>query len=490
MLPKNIAYGRKKSSDTQNRKSSFCHPILCYTASVISVIIPTLNEERTVGNVVRFARSTPDVGEVIVVDDKSLDATVERAKEAGATVMTSTKIGKGTSMRDGLLVTKGDVIAYLDGDIEQYDPETIAKLTGPILREEADFVKSTFSREAGRVTELVAKPLMTLLLPELARFSQPLSGMVAGRRSFFEKIVFENDYGVDIGLLIDMHMLGARIVEVSIGSIQNKSKTWHELAPMARSVSRVILDRAARLPSANLGALETINIVRDQMELAIKENVAHLKKLLVLDMDNTILRGRFIDAAAERFGFADKLHAIRGEASEHSVRTKKIATLLKGRSIADLLAVADTIAIVRDAPEVIGRLKKRGYRVGIITDSYDCIATHIQHKIGADFVFAHELEFSKSIATGEVKIPSLFMHTDQSICAHDFCKSNALLHLAREDNIELGNVVAMGDSDMDLCMIKFAGVGVAFQPQSPLLTLVADLTIKSPSFKPLLKVAR
>jgi HAD superfamily phosphoserine phosphatase-like hydrolase len=456
----------------------------------VTVVIPTLNEERTIGNIVRFAWRSTCVKEVIVVDDKSFDNTTVLAKEAGAKIITSTKLGKGASMRDALLIAKGDIVVFLDGDIEEYQEKALENLCLPIIQKKADFVKATFRRDAGRVTELVAKPLLTILLPVLAHFSQPLSGMVAGRKDFLMKVDFENDYGVDIGLLIDMHNMGARIAEVQIGEIQHKSKTWSELGPMAREVSRAILKRANRMKFSNLESLETINIVRDQMDLAIKESIFSLKKLIALDMDNTILQGRFIDVAAKKFGFAGELLAIREKKEDHAVRTKKIAQLLKGKSIADLLTIADGIPIIADAAEVISRLKKRGYKVGIISDSFDCITTHIQHKIGADFSLANELEFSKSIATGEVKIPSFFMHTDNSICAHSFCKSNALLHVAARNGIDLGNVIAMGDSDMDLCMIKFSGVGVAFQPKNLVLTQVSDLVIKTNTFKPLLRVAR
>ena len=183
---------------------------------MISVIIPVLNEEKTVGKIIKQFKGNPKVGEVIVVDDKSFDDTVVEAKKAGAVVITSTKIGKGASMRDGFLISKGEIIVYLDGDVEEYKPDIIEKMTRPILNNKADFIKGTFAREAGRVTELVAKPLLAILIPQLAGFSQPLSGMIAGRRDFFEKITFENDYGVDIGFLIDMHFLGARIKEIDV----------------------------------------------------------------------------------------------------------------------------------------------------------------------------------------------------------------------------------------------------------------------------------
>ena len=95
-------------------------------------------------------------------------------------------------------------------------------LTEPIVKDKTDFVKSYFTRQAGRVTELVAKPLLSILYPSFPNFKQPLSGMIAGKKSLFSKIEFEEGYGVDIGILIDMHNLGARITEVSIGNIENR----------------------------------------------------------------------------------------------------------------------------------------------------------------------------------------------------------------------------------------------------------------------------
>ena len=95
-----------------------------------------------------------------------------------------------------------------------------------MLRDEADFVKGAFARNAGRVTELVAKPLLAILFPGLSQFSQPLSGMIAGKKTFFNKIEFFNDYGVDIGILIDMYLMKARVKEINIGYIENKKRKF------------------------------------------------------------------------------------------------------------------------------------------------------------------------------------------------------------------------------------------------------------------------
>jgi glucosyl-3-phosphoglycerate synthase len=213
---------------------------------MISVIIPALNEGKTIGNVVRFCFSHSKVSEVIVVDDQSKDHTVAEATAAGARIITSAIPGKGMSMKEGIAAASNDIIVFLDGDIDPYPMQTIHMLTDPIINDEADFVKASFSRNAGRITELVAKPLLSILFPELLKFSQPLGGMIAGRKPFFDAIDFLYDYGVDIGILIDMHEAGARIREVCIGHIENKSKPWQELPRMSKEVVSAILHKSFR----------------------------------------------------------------------------------------------------------------------------------------------------------------------------------------------------------------------------------------------------
>ena len=146
-------------------------------------------------------------------------------------------------MREGILFAKNELLLFLDADITTYPEDIVELMTGPLTEGTADFVKSVFTRQAGRVTELVAKPLLRLLFPDLERFAQPLSGMVAGKRSMLQKLELENDYGVDIGMLIDMHLLGARIAEVNIGYIENRMQSWEQLSKMSLEVSRAIISR-------------------------------------------------------------------------------------------------------------------------------------------------------------------------------------------------------------------------------------------------------
>lgn len=457
---------------------------------MISVIIPVLNEGKTIGKIVSQLSSQKIVVEIIVVDDKSFDNTVAEAKKAGARVITSTKLGKGASMQDGLLVSTGDVIVYLDGDVEDYVDNVVEILTEPIIKNEADFVKGTFEREAGRVTELVAKPLLGLLMPELADFSQPLSGMIAGKRNFFEKLQFENDYGVDIGILIDMYNLSARIKEVGMGKIVHKMKSWQQLGKMSREVSRAILRRASVKSYKNLDSLGVINLLRDQMDYSVKESLLDLRKMILLDMDNTLLKGSFIDAAALKLGFSSELEKIRSQNAGEMIATKLVAKLLKGVKISEFIEIADLIPLADGVEFTVKKLKERGYVVGILSHGYDCVTEHIKNKIGADFSLSHVLEFSNSIATGEVQIPSFFIHSETSICSHPICKTNAMLELVKRYGIDLSNVIMVGDDIRDVCAVRNAGIGVAFCSKEIKLNYAADECLKKRSFKPILIFAQ
>lgn len=455
---------------------------------MITVIIPALNEEKTIRHVVGIAKNSPHVSEVIVVDDKSMDETVGEARKEGAIVITSTKLGKGASMKDGVLVAKNEIIAFLDADIITYPHNVIELLTAPLLNNEADFAKSFFTRQAGRVTELVAKPLLSILNPAFPHFQQPLSGMIAGRKSLFTKCEFEEGYGVDIGILMDMHNLGARIIEVSIGNIENSMQALEQLGKMSREVARTIMKKSKGLEEQNLETFENIQVIREQMEFAIRENLMSLKKIAVFDMDNTILRASFINTAADEFGFKKKLVEIVTSNTNPFIRTKLIAFLLKGKTIGDLLTLTDKIEVTPNLQNIITELKKQGYITGIITDSYDCIANHLKNKFGFDFTIANELEFSKSIATGEVKIPSLFFEDEGSRCKHDYCKLNALIKMCSHYKVDLKNTLVVGDGENDVCCIKKGGIGVSFCSTNNLVDTVADYIIKEPDFNLLLPI--
>lgn len=459
---------------------------------MVSVIIPTLNEEEHIASVVSYARAQPHVSEVIVVDDKSLDKTVSIARANGAKVISSTRLGKGASMKDGIIFASNEIIVFLDGDIDPYPPATIRLLTEPILSDEADFVKSTFSRDAGRVTELVAKPLLSIFFPDLSRFSQPLSGMIAGKRSQLLDLEFREDYGVDIGILIDMYLMNIRVKEVEIGYLENKSKPWQALGKMSKEVAHAIIVKASgtKNPKINFEELAVMKEIRSQMEFALDDSLLSLNKAIAFDMDNTLLKNRFIDVCADKFGFREELMNIRSAENDSIVRSKRIAILLKGIALRDLIDTVESIPVTDDAQQVIAELKTRGYLVGIISDSYDCICNHIKNKLRMDFSLSNELEFSQSICTGEVRIPSFFFNSSGSICKHPVCKTNALIKITNRYRIPMKNCLAVGDSINDLCMIRTAGLGISFCTSEELLKHYADMVISTPSFASILDHAR
>ena len=456
---------------------------------MISVIIPALNEERTIRSVIQLAKRNELVSEIIVVDDQSADQTIAEARKEGVRILTSTQLGKGFSMREGMMVARNEILVFLDADIPNYQEDIIQLLATPLLSDEADFVKSYFERQAGRVTELLVKPLFDIFFPQLNHFKQPLSGMIAGKRSFFQKVEFENDYGVDVGLLIDMHQVNARIVEVNIGEVENDMQPLKALGRMAKQVANAIFKRVGMLSSLMPESSETaIKNIKGQFDLAINGVSQEPGKLVVFDMDNTLLRGSFIQTAAKKFGFSKSLENAILNSPNDFVRTKKISQLLQGRHYAEIIEVVEPIPLIGDAVHVVRELQAKGYHCGIISDSYHSVTNHVKNMLGLDFSLGNELEFKQSVATGEVKIPSQFIKESQSGCEHDYCKSNMFRYLLKQFQVKAQQTVAVGDGLNDLCMIRMAGTGIAFNSPHQQLDCAANYVLKSDTLMPVLGI--
>jgi glycosyltransferase involved in cell wall biosynthesis len=454
---------------------------------MISIVIPVLNEGATIRQVIKTIKKTSRKIEIIVVDDNSSDNSVEEALKEKVRVITSSQRGKGISMREGMMAAKNDIVMYVDGDILTYPENIVALLTDPIIEDKADFVKSYFERQAGRVTQLVAKPLLSILFPELSEFKQPLSGMIAARKSFLSKVRFENDYGVDIGLLIDMHMLGARIAEANIGRIENAMQTWEQLSKMSREVSRTILKKAENIPQENLETLGNINLIREQMEYSILESIDKLHKMVIFNMDEAIFTEDYLISAAAEFGFAADLEHIREHAEDQITLLENTAQLFRQHNLAELLEVADGISLVPDIKAVVKELKKRGYTCGVITDGFECVARHIKNQLGMDFVFANRLHLYNSVATGEITIPEYFLSNHDSVT---YSKSNILTYVSEKYHIMPQNVIYVGSGTDNCNLLQMAGVGVAFDAKDECIEKVADKIIPGPWMEPLLDIAQ
>lgn len=233
----------------------------------VSVVLPALNEEATVGDVVSSIRPLLGglVDELVVMDSGSTDATARRATAAGARVVTREEAvpevepvaGKGEVLWRSIAATTGDLIVFVDSDLIDPDPMFVPKLVGPLLRDVGvQLVKAYYRRPlrigenrdeggGGRVTELVARPLLSALKPGLSSIIQPLGGEYGGTRELLSSVPFAPGYGVEIGLLIDAYdRCGIdAIAQVNLGVRKHRNRRLTELGVMSRQIVGVLLRR-------------------------------------------------------------------------------------------------------------------------------------------------------------------------------------------------------------------------------------------------------
>ncbi len=239
----------------------------------VSVVLPALDVAGTVGEICAAIRETwmgsaGLVDEIVVVDSRSGDATARVAAQAGARVVQDTEIlphlgagaGKGEAMWKSLAATTGDLVIWIDADIEDFDPAFVPGLLHPLLQDrDIGYVKALYRRPlgaaeegGGRVTEICARPLLNRFYPPLAAFVQPLSGEAAGRRTVLEQVPFLTGYAVEIGLLIDLlDRIGLRgMAQVDLGVRRHRNQPTAALGRMAYEITQAVLARAAGDPAA------------------------------------------------------------------------------------------------------------------------------------------------------------------------------------------------------------------------------------------------
>lgn len=225
----------------------------------VTVCIPARDEEATVGQIVASIRrdlmeDVPVVDEILVMDDGSTDDTAAVAGAAGATVLSTEAVlpefpalGKGQAMWKGVHAATGDVIVFCDADIRDFHTGFVLGLAGPLLaRDDITFAKGFYERDGGRVTELMARPLISLFFPHLADLAQPLSGECAAFRHVLEAVPFAGGYGVDLGLLIDLTARhgNSGLVQCDLGERVHRNRTLTELGPQSLAILQVALERA------------------------------------------------------------------------------------------------------------------------------------------------------------------------------------------------------------------------------------------------------
>ncbi|WP_369170267.1 glucosyl-3-phosphoglycerate synthase [Streptomyces sp. R28] len=239
------------------------------TGQSVSVVLPALNEEETVGDIVAIIRhdlmqQVPLVDEIVVVDSGSTDRTSEVAAAAGARVVHRDDIlprippvpGKGEVLWRSLLVTSGDIVCFIDADLREFKSDFVSGIVGPLLTDpEVDLVKGMYDRplrgaagQGGRVTELMARPLLNMHWPQLAGFVQPLGGEYAARRSLLEQLPFPVGYGIELGMLVDaLHLVGLdALAQVDVGVRIHRHQDGQALGRMSAAIYRTAQLRLAR----------------------------------------------------------------------------------------------------------------------------------------------------------------------------------------------------------------------------------------------------
>jgi len=233
----------------------------------VSVVLPALDEEPTVGEIVAGVRGlaarTGLVDEVLVIDSGSVDRTAAVAAAAGATVYHRDEIlpelgsrpGKGEVLWKALAVASGDILVYVDSDLTDFGEHYVCGLLGPLLHDESvQMVKAFYDRPlldvaaagGGRVTELMARPLLNALRPELAGVVQPLAGEYAARRSLLESLPFAAGYGVETGLLLDT-VTGYGLDVVAQVDLGQRTHGHQDTAALGRMASTILHTVAARI---------------------------------------------------------------------------------------------------------------------------------------------------------------------------------------------------------------------------------------------------
>ncbi|NJP68559.1 glucosyl-3-phosphoglycerate synthase [Streptomyces spiramenti] len=240
-------------------------------AGTVSVVLPALNEEATVGTIVEAIRTelverVPLVDELLVMDSGSTDRTAAVAAAAGAKVVHRDEVlprlpalpGKGEVLWRSLFAATGEIVCFVDADLREFDTRFVSGIVGPLLTDPGvQLVKAMYDRplgggpdgagQGGRVTELVARPLLNLHWPLLAGVVQPLGGEYAARRSLLERLPFPVGYGVELGTLVDtLHLAGLdAIAQVDVGVRRHRHQDGRALGRMAAAIYRTA---QARLP--------------------------------------------------------------------------------------------------------------------------------------------------------------------------------------------------------------------------------------------------
>ncbi|MGH2746823.1 MAG: glucosyl-3-phosphoglycerate synthase [Actinomycetota bacterium] len=269
----------------------------------VTVCLPALDEERTVGTICRqiserLMGGSGLVDELLVIDSGSRDATVQRAIDAGATVHRASEIlphldsgttsGKGDVLWKSLAVAKGDILVWIDSDIRNFDIHFVTDLVAPLLEDETILMTKAFysrplvrqgepAERGGRVTELVARPLLNLLHPELAGVIQPLSGECASYRGVLSELPFVTGYAVETMLLVDLvERFGpGALAQVDLGTRVHRNRDLLALGRASFEIIAALLDRTDAVHNLGGSLLQFVDDDSGSNAVAYQPDLRH-----------------------------------------------------------------------------------------------------------------------------------------------------------------------------------------------------------------------
>ncbi len=275
----------------------------------ISLCLPTLNESKTIGKEVILLKSElkdryPLLDEIAVIDSDSTDNTVNIAQKFGADTYLSSehlkdlgdKKGKGENLWKALYLLKGDIIIYIDSDIQNIHPKFVYGLVGPMLyNPKIQFVKAFYDRPltlskglrtsgGGRVTEILIRPLFSQFYPELAGIIQPLSGEYAGYRSILEKLAFPIGYGVETSILIDIYQKwGVDIIaQTDLDERIHQNQTTKSLGKMSFGILQTFFNRLSKTNDIKNLKIKNFNMLQVKFN---EENIPHISPQYIKEFE-------------------------------------------------------------------------------------------------------------------------------------------------------------------------------------------------------------
>ena len=391
--------------------------------------------------VIRVAQRVEEIAEIIVVDDGSEDATHVVARRSGVKVVRhEINSGKGKALQTGSRHARHDHLVFLDADLGNITPTKVKKLINPLIEGEADFVKAGYNSSTGRVTQLVAKPLLKIVYPAV-KLDYPLSGEFALNRKKLRLHKIEEGWGIDIQLVLQAAQKNLRIHEVLFGKKEHKHQPIEDLAKMSKEIIRTVLS-----------------------ELKL---ISHRHKIVVFDLDKTLIAESSIRHIAKAWGFTRELNRLLKKVKDKKMLDREITLTLarhfQGKTQKDVNRVCEEIPLSPNAEKVIEKLRQQRYKVRIVSAAYSPVVKYFATKLKIyDSVSPTLVKMKNGKFSGKLRT-SKFDDVNGDCCGMYVCKKKAVSYLQRRMNAKKGECLAIGDGKSDKCLFENCGLSLGYQ---------------------------